>query len=1224
MAPGFVPNPAYWSKRKASDGTVKYSCTPCADNRERSAHHCQKHEETNPHKAALRAFLRRKATANTTEASSGHPTASDMDQIIKEDGLRALLASATGSLHHRPYPASYPGLENPDYDFPGPSPVTGIDWHVAESTENTTLQSSPLHQTLSNLAKATLDLIDGNISEEELIERLSIGSDVELDPQYTGAQNTSTTTHGPTKRPRNRQTDSESSREWYPWPDKVTCTLDILMHLPRSVFSQRQLDLFLWLLTVNDVDAVPSIKQMKDLNVQLQHLCGVDTIPFSGKLGHVYHVNSLSQILAQEFANPKVRPHLHFYPEDSGCAVSEARQAARWLHEMPSEDTTPMIRLRDDDYYIFEPTMLVNNTFCIPHRWFIRNGSFYAKAWTLEIVSSDNHHAWRVHKDREIQISQNDLLKNFPKLCRDHQMYNIPHPSQLIDVRTKEEPHVLTRWDHTDPTVGNRWRAAAKGKRVMSVPLWTYCDDTSGNQSKKWNEHNSFLFTLAGLPGEQSAKEYNVHFLCTSNLAPPLEMLDGVVSQLETAQKEGVWAWDCVLNEPVLLIPCILALLGDNPMQSEFACHIGMRGKHFCRICMVKGLDTLAEDPEQQGHGLRASPTTLDATPIDTSGDETSTDAGSDGTDIQSTEVQSATEESGPLLEKKRKKGKFVESMAAMITRVAAFMKRGKPRVKSETQSKLESFFSLAKVVGTRTAMKEARTETGIKDPIQEHFLDGLHNAYKSERGIPKKQAALDAAVERLPPCITSPVWRLTGLDPHQDTPIEILHVVLLGFVKYFWRDVIANQIGNKEDKKELLSRRLVSFDTKGLNISPLNGRTLVYYAGSLTGRDFRAIAQAAPFVLYDLVTPECYDAWVALSRLVPLIWQPVIEDINEHTKVLEMEIDAFLLRTARWTTQWFNKPKFHLLLHLPDHIRRFGPAILFATEAFESFNAVIRAKSVHSNRQAPSRDIAQAFAQGNRVRHLFSGGYFLPRHLPAQDPNALLHADMTNQKGSQDPSKWTLEMWVTVGRGPLQLMSFSNTATSYLGLAFLDQLQDISGLCVLDKALPRAFSETITGQKLPNTSSRHRLFRTCLSFILSNGDTCQLGEYVMIRSPTAVIPFLARVDEIIQEVGSRAADSSLPDGVLVQLVDVTGTSARLRMPQLSLINHWLLVNYNDIVCTLNTQHECERHNCQTSGLRYVYQERVQTRQQVHILRCGMHDTSNNIASLLSRWFSMT
>lgn len=63
--------------------------------------------------------------------------------------------------------------------------------------------------------------------------------------------------------------------------------------------------------------------------------------------------------------------------------------------------------------------------------------------------------------------------------------------------------------------------------------MWLYCDDTSGNRSKKWNKHNSFLFTAAGLPAEFVHKEYNIHFLCTSNIAPPLEMLDGIVDEFE-------------------------------------------------------------------------------------------------------------------------------------------------------------------------------------------------------------------------------------------------------------------------------------------------------------------------------------------------------------------------------------------------------------------------------------------------------------------------------------------------------------------------------------------------------------------------------------------------------------------------------------------------------------------------------------------------------------------
>jgi hypothetical protein len=105
----------------------------------------------------------------------------------------------------------------------------------------------------------------------------------------------------------------------------------------------------------------------------------------------------------------------------------------------------------------------------------------------------------------------------------------------------------------------------------------------------------------------------------------------------------------------------------------------------------------------------------------------------------------------------------------------------------------------------------------------------------------------------------------------------------LLGFVKYLWRDLVQNQLGNNEAKKSLLATRLTSFDVSGLGISPLAGQTLVQYSGSLTGRDFRALAQAAPFVAYDLVSKDCLDTWVALSKLIPLIWQPEIADIDAH-----------------------------------------------------------------------------------------------------------------------------------------------------------------------------------------------------------------------------------------------------------------------------------------------------------------------------------------------------
>lgn len=78
-----------------------------------------------------------------------------------------------------------------------------------------------------------------------------------------------------------------------------TCTLDILMHLPHSVFSVKQLDLFLWLLCVNNVNYAPGVDAMKDLNKALQRVCGIETVGYNGKLGHRYYVNNLAQILAQ-------------------------------------------------------------------------------------------------------------------------------------------------------------------------------------------------------------------------------------------------------------------------------------------------------------------------------------------------------------------------------------------------------------------------------------------------------------------------------------------------------------------------------------------------------------------------------------------------------------------------------------------------------------------------------------------------------------------------------------------------------------------------------------------------------------------------------------------------------------------------------------------------------------------------------------------------------------
>lgn len=115
--------------------------------------------------------------------------------------------------------------------------------------------------------------------------------------------------------------------------------------------------------------------------------------------------------------------------------------------------------------------------------------------------------------------------------------------------------------------------------------------------------------------------------------------------------------------------------------------------------------------------------------------------------------------------------------------------------------------------------------------------------------------------------------------------PVEISHVGLLGFVKYFWCNLVNQLKGNDcQAEQEMLIQHLCTVDVSGLGLSgSLNGQTLVQYARSLVGCDFCAIAQCAPFCIHNMVSSECFVAWEAMSSLFPLIWQPQIDNLDTY-----------------------------------------------------------------------------------------------------------------------------------------------------------------------------------------------------------------------------------------------------------------------------------------------------------------------------------------------------
>ena len=86
-------------------------------------------------------------------------------------------------------------------------------------------------------------------------------------------------------------------------------------------------------------------------------------------------------------------------------------------------------------------------------------------------------------------------------------------------------------------------------------------------------------------------------------------------------------------------------------------------------------------------------------------------------------------------------------------------------------------------------------------------------------------------------------------------------------------------------------------------------------------------------------------------------------------------------------------KPKIHIILHLAESIRDYGPCsafsaeryccvlyiqyltVIFGTYRFESFNSMVRGYNVFGNRLAPSRDIAVRFSTLQHLRYICNDG---------------------------------------------------------------------------------------------------------------------------------------------------------------------------------------------------------------------------------------------------------
>ena len=121
--------------------------------------------------------------------------------------------------------------------------------------------------------------------------------------------------------------------------------------------------------------------------------------------------------------------------------------------------------------------------------------------------------------------------------------------------------------------------------------------------------------------------------------------------------------------------------------------------------------------------------------------------------------------------------------------------------------------------------------------------------------------------------------------------------------------------------------------------------------------------------------TPQRH-LWHSLCYLATYVFQTKIINLEKYVEDLKKRIDIFLYHVLKMNAQWVNKPKFHMLTHLPQAVKRFGPPSLFASEKFEAYNGIVRNASVHSNCHSPGRDIAIQFYNYQAMQLTLSGAF--------------------------------------------------------------------------------------------------------------------------------------------------------------------------------------------------------------------------------------------------------
>ncbi|THV04305.1 hypothetical protein K435DRAFT_961933 [Dendrothele bispora CBS 962.96] len=678
-------------------------------------------------------------------------------------------------------------------------------------------------------------------------------------------------------------------------------------------------------------------------------------------------------------------------------------------------------------------------------------------------------------------------------------------------------------WEVPDsvPTMPNPDRELVpEGYDLYDVHLATWFDDVSGNRSKQYNKHFVGYAANTNLPGKLLQQEFFVEYLSNSQHATALEQLSAIKDLVNESQKKPIICYNASTRRMCGVRLHITVLPADNPQQSEEASHMGGGANHMCRKCNVGGPSSLVETNEGY-HSLYLA--------------------------------------------------------AEDLARSAA-----------ETRSRLEKQLKAA-MTGVKQTVTDMQTATGTKDKFTEYWIELLiHKSAeltKENRGATAEQIVKDLEkwLNDQPGEKMNPLLDIAGLDPTKDTPVEILHTILLGIVKYVWH-MFNTSLTDKQ--KSLFVIRLQSTDIDGLAIPPLRADYMMQYRNNLIGKHFKTLMQTMAFHVHDIVTPAQFSLIKAVGELAAVLWVSEIADMDQYLADLDILIantlDAFAEVDPLKIIQ---KVKLHLLPHLISDIRRFGPPVRYSTEIFECFNAIFRLCSIYSNHQAPSRDIALKFTSMARVKHIFSGGYWLQEN-----------------------------KWVQASPKVRRLLETDVTIQRHLGWVPPDiiQLGYMKPLAQA-KTVPRLWSSTNASTVCVTPPEDFSHWNDNRSVISQAGDVCKIGSWVITRRKGETSFEFGRISELLSPSIDRNSASVLPEKLVTVERFILGDKlhTEFNMPILHQPEtpSFFLVKTDEIVCRISVQHDCQLHKCAPTGSRPITQERLKTERTQTLLT---HEDDNH------------